>query len=530
MDIVRKAIHQALGDIVRRCPQNDALIHAGAGIRYTYSLLWWEVEKAARGMISLGIETGDRVALWAANVPEWIIAQTALLRIGAVYVPLDPAAGPDDVCFVLGQSEAKAVIMTRGAEEDEQLETVLDVKEGLSSLENLILLSMEPHPEAVLWSEIGAMGDELDSRLLQERERKIDPGDPAAIMYTSGTTGTPKGVVLDHLGLLNKSLFSARRQGLTPKDRLCLFFPLFHMFGNTCIGLTGLLTGSALVIPCSTFDPEKILGAVSREKCTAVYGSPSMITALLEHPRFNKKRWQTVTKGIVGGAASPAEFMKRLVKEVGVTGITNGYGITEASSWITMTHPKDPLEKKITTIGKPLECNEVKIMDPVTGEDLPCGSQGELCVKGFLMKSYHKNPGATSKAIDAGGWFHSGDLGEMDEEGYVKITGRIKDLIVRDGFEIHPSEVEEVIYSLPGVLEVQVFGFPRTGKGQEMAAWIRLKPGANLGEKEVNRLLKGRLSAEKMPAYLKFVSEYPRTPTGKVQKRKLAELAQQEYS
>jgi fatty-acyl-CoA synthase len=529
MDIVRKAISHALDDIVRQYPDNDALIHTDAAVRYTYSLLSWEVERAARGMVRLGIENGDRVGLWAANLPEWIIAQMALIRIGAVYVPLDPAAGPEDVSFILGQSDARAVIMARGLEEQEQLETLLNVKGQLPSLENVILLSAESHPEAVLWSEVLAMGEDLDPRLLREREMEIDPLDPVAIMYTSGTTGTPKGVVLDHLGLLNKSLFSAERQGLTPKDRLCLFFPLFHMFGNTCIALTGLLTGSALVMPCSSFDPEKILGAIFKEKCTGIYGSPSMIAALLEHPNFNKKRWQTVTKGIIGGAVCPAELMKKVVMGVGVSGITNGYGITETSSWITMTHPRDPLEKKISTIGRPLECNEVKIIDPASGEDLPCDSQGELCIRGLLMKSYFKMPGATAKAIDKEGWFHSGDLGEVDAKGYFKITGRIKDIIVKEGVEIHPSEIEEVIYDLPGIMEVQVFGFLHPMKGQEMAAWIKLKPGVSLREEDVFGFLKRKLDGKKLPDHVKFVSEYPKTPSGKVQKRKLAEMAQKEY-
>lgn len=530
MDSVQKAIPHAFGDVVRQYPDRDALIHTDAEVRYTYSLFSWEVARAARGLIRLGIERGDRVALWAANLPEWIVAQMALIRIGAIYVPVDPAGDPESLRFILGQSGARAVIMARGLGDEEHLETILTVKGDLPSLENLILLSAEPHPEAVLWGEVLSMGEDLDSRFLQEREMEIDPGDAVAIMYTSGTTGNPKGVVLDHLGLVNKSLSSAARQGLTPEDRLCLFFPLFHMFGNTCIALTGLLSGSALVMPCPSFDPDKILGAIHKERCTAIYGSPSMMVALLEHPRFNKKRWQGVSKGIVGGASCPAELMRRLVRDVGVSGITNGYGSTEASSWITMTHPEDTLEKKISTIGKPLECNEVKIIDPATGEDLPLDRQGEICARGFLMKSYYEMPGATSKAIDEEGWFHSGDLGTVDEKGYFRITGRIKDMIVREGVEIHPTEVEELIYAMPGVLEVQVFGFHHPVKGQEAAAWIRLKPGAELTEAEVLHFLRGKMHGEKVPGHVKFVSKYPTTPSGKVQKRKLAEMAEREYS
>lgn len=530
MEIVQKAISSAIGDAARRYADEDALIHTDAGFRYNYSLLWWEVERAAKGMIQMGIKKGDRVALWAANIPEWIIAQMALIRIGAVYVPVDPSADQEDVRFILAQSDARAVIMTRGLYEEEHLEAVLNMKGGLPLLQNVVLISVEGHPDVLLWSEMLELGDDLDSGILQEREMEIDPEDPVAIMYTSGTTGKPKGVVLDHLGILNKSLFSGERQGIVPKDRLCLFFPLFHMFGNTCIALCGLLSGAALVMPCTTYDPEKILKAITREKCTAIYGSPGMIAGLLEHPLFTRKRWQSVTKGIVGGAAPPQAFMKKLIRDVGVSDITIGYGITETSSWITMTDPGDPLDKRVSTVGKPLKCNQVKIVDHAAGDDLPNNTQGELCVKGLLMKSYHKMPEETAKVIDGEGWFHSGDMGEMDEKGYVKITGRIKDLILRDGVEIRPSEVEEIIFSMPGVVEVQVFGFSHPKTGREMAAWIKLKPGSALGEDDVVRFLRKKVEPDKVPRYVKFVSEYPMTRTGKVQKRKLKEMAEKEYS
>ncbi|RJR41026.1 MAG: AMP-binding protein [Desulfobacteraceae bacterium] len=529
MDIVRKAISTAIGDAARRHAEADALIHTDAGVQYNYSLFWWEVGRAAKGMIRLGIERGDRVAIWAVNIPEWIVAQMALVRIGAVYVPVDPLADQEDVGFILSQSEAKAVIMTRGVEEEEHLNAILSMANRLPLLENVVLISTESHPDVVSWSEMLAQGEDVDSRDLQGREMEIDPEDPVAIMYTSGTTGNPKGVVLDHLGLLNKSLFSAERQGIGAKDRMCLFFPLFHMFGNTCIALCGLLSGAALVMPCTTYDPEKILRTIAKEKCTAVYGSPGMISGLLEHPLFTKKRWQSVSKGIVGGAAPSPDFMKKLIRDVGVSDVTVGYGITETSSWITMTSPRDSLEKRVSTMGTPLACNQVKIVDHATGEDLPNNRQGELCVRGLLMKSYHRMPEATAKVLDGEGWFHTGDLGEMDDNGYVRITGRIKDLIQKDGIEIRPAEVEEAILTMPDVVEVQVFGFTHPRTGREMAAWIKLKPGSRMREEEVTRFLEKRVAPDRIPGYVKFVSEYPMTRTGKVQKRKLKEMAEKEY-
>jgi fatty-acyl-CoA synthase len=348
-------------------------------------------------------------------------------------------------------------------------------------------------------------------------------------MYTSGTTGKPKGVILDHVGLVNKSLFSTRRQCLDSRDRLCLFFPLFHMFGNTCITLAGLIQGASIIMPCRTFEPSRILAAIDTEQCTAIYGSPSMLIALIDHPEFEPGRWKTLRKGTIGGSPCPVELMKRLVQEIGISDITVAYGITEASSWITMTRPDDPLDRRVSTIGTALECNEVKILDPVTGDDLPPNTPGELCTRGFLMKGYYRMPAATASVIDREGWFHSGDMGVMDERGYVKITGRLKDVIVRDGLEIYPSELEETLYRAPGVSEVQVFGFPHPERGHEVAAWVRPKEGARVSLEGLTQFAKENLSEEQQPHYFKAVTEFPMTRSGKVQKFKLAEMAKKEY-
>jgi fatty-acyl-CoA synthase len=478
----------------------------------------------------MGIEAGDRVALWAPNIPEWIVAQLALNKIGAIFVPVDPGAGLKDLQFLLEQSESKAVIMARGLEEDEYIDLILEARDHVRSLEHLIVMARESQPEMVLWTELLGMGDDPDSQSLEERETLVSPEDPVAIMYTSGTTGVPKGVMLDHLGLVNKSLASAKRQGLTEEDRLCLFFPLYHMFGNTCIALTGLLTGATVVMPCLAFDPSKVLKAIYKEKATAVYGSPSMIIALLDHPEFKKKRWASVKRGIIGGAPCPMELMKRIVQDVGVSSLAVAYGISEAGSWITMTHPDDSLELRASTIGTPLECNQVKIIDPATGKMVQPNTQGELCIKGLLMKGYYKMPAATASALDKQGWFHSGDLGEIDEKGYVKITGRLKDVIVRGGVEIHPSEVEEILYGLPEISEVQVFGFPHGKLGQEVAAWIKLRKGAKLTLDDLARYAKRKMDKAKAPHHFKFVKEFPMTHSGKIQKFKLAEMAKKEYA
>jgi fatty-acyl-CoA synthase len=519
-DITKKTIGQLLNEIAAKYPDNMALVHSDCNIRYSYSSFLSEIDRAARGLIRTGIKKGDRIALWAPNTPEWIISQMALAKIGAILVPIDPGAGSEDLHYILKQSGSSSIITAKG------LKDKMDYK---SILENIIVIDEKPYPDMISWQAMMEMGEGIDLKALTKREDEINPDDPVAIMYTSGTTGKPKGVILDHVGLVNKSMFSAKRQGLNNQDRLCLFFPLFHMFGNTCITLSGLIKGASIIMPCATFEPSKILPTIYKEKCTAIFGSPSMLITLIDHAEFSPEMWQTVRKGAIGGAPCPMELMKKLVEDIGISDITVAYGITEASSWITMTRPDDPLDLRVSTIGTTLECNEVKILDPTTGEDLPPHSQGELCTRGFLMKGYYKMPAATASVIDKEGWFHSGDLGEMDDKGYIKITGRLKDVIVREGLEIYPTELEETIYKLPGVSEVQVFGFPHPDRGQEVAAWIKLKEGTDMSLDSLVKYAKENIDKQKEPHYYKFVTKFPITRSGKVQKFKLAEVAKKEY-
>ncbi len=529
MKTIHKTVGQAVAESVRTRPGSEALIHTETGIRYTYEMLLWEAGRVARGLVALDIKPADRVALWAPNIPEWLVSQLALARIGAVLVPIDPGVEQEGLHYILEQSEARAVILAPGLESDEFIPMIREEQERLTSLDHAVVVSDKSRSGLLLFSELAAMGDDIPLGVLEAREEQVDPEATLAIMYTSGTTGRPKGVVLDHLALINKSMASTERQGIGPEDRLCLFFPLFHMFGNTCIALAGLLRGAALVLPCRVFEPERILVSISKEACTAIYGSPAMLIALLENPRSKPKTWQSVTKGILGGAPCPMALMKSLVTDVGIRDITVAYGITETASWITMTRPDDPLELRVSTIGTPLPVNDVRIVDPDSGEPLPAGLPGELCVRGFLMKEYFKMPAATAAAIDPEGWFHSGDLGEMDDQGYVRITGRLKDLIDRAGVLIHPTEVEEVLYSVSGIAEAQVFGFPHPETGREMAAWIRPKEGVKLSLDEVAAHVENLLPPEKRPRHYKLVNAFPTTRSGKVQKFKLAEAAIEEY-
>ena len=530
METRRQTLGQAVGETAKNFSNNDAIVHSETGLRYHYGLLWWEVERAARGFVKLGVGKGSKVAIWGPNISEWIISMLALTRIGAIFVPIDQDIDQAQLKVVLGQPGCEAIVVTAGLEADAYLEALMEIRDELTCLTNVVLISDKSFNNTIPWSELTAMSEDISREDFAAAEALVKPEDPVAIMYTSGTTGIPKGVVLDHLGLLNKCLFSTSRQGITDLDRLCLFFPLFHMFGNTCIALSGLLRGACLVMPCRVFDPGRILHAICEEKCTAVYGSPSMLTGLLEHADFSGKRWNTVKKGIVGGAPCPEKLMRRLVEEIGISGLTVGYGITETSSWVTMTDPDDPIARRAGTIGRALSCNEVKIVDAKTGEDLSAGNQGELCTRGFLMKEYYKMPGATAAAIDKEGWFHTGDMGVRDEEGYFRITGRLKDVVVRDGVEIYPVELEEILYRHPEISEVHVFGFEHGKRGQELAAWVRLKEGSDLSLISLAAFAKDYISDASLPHFFKIVTQFPTTKSGKVQKFRLGAMAAEEYT
>ena len=529
MQIIQKTIGGLLEEIAATYPLHDALIQAEMEIRYNFERLSQEINRTARGFISKGIKSGDKIAIWAHNSAEWLLSFLGLIKIGAIVVPIDPNATIENLHYILAQSECCGLIISGGSQHKKYAEMALAAKKKMTSLQFIFVLGKAATEEMIDWVELSDMAKRVENSALSEKAQAVDARNPMAIMYTSGTTGQPKGVVLDHRGLINKSMVSTERQGITHKDRLCLFFPLFHMFGNTCIALAGLLRGAAIIMPSETFEPPKVLRAILQERCTAIYGSPSMLIALIDHSEFKKEDWHTVSKGTIGGAPCPMELMRRIVEDIGVSDITVSYGITETSSWITMTHPTDPIHLRVSTIGTPLPCNEIKIIDPRTGEQLPPNRQGELCTRGFLMKEYYKMPAATAAAIDKDRWFHTGDLGEMNQQGFVKITGRLKDVIVRDGIDIFPVEVEEIIYRLSEISEVQVFGFPHPGKGQEVAAWVKLKEGVQLPLDSLAAHVEAHLPENKWPKHYKIVSNFPMTGSGKIQKFKLAEMGQKEY-
>ncbi|MHB9099150.1 MAG: AMP-binding protein [Syntrophales bacterium] len=539
---MRITIGELFDEVASRFPAGDALIDIPKGRRYSYRELSAIVNQLARGFLKLGIGQGEHLALWTPNISEYIITELAAAKIGAILVSVDTNAQTPQLEYLLRQSDSRSLILSEGIKGAEYTGMIrrlcpevgssepgrLDCP-ALPELKRLIVISEETCPGMRTWEEILESGRDVPDLLLSERQSSCREDDVVTLLYTSGTTGAPKGVMSTHGGIINTTLASAENQRLTEKDRLCLSVPLAHMFGCICVTLAALIKGAAIVIPAETFDPGKFLEAITKERCTAIYGSPGAFIAMMEHPGYAPGNLRSLRTGIMGGAQCPLEVMKRVVEEMGVREIVIGYGQTEASSWITMTRPDDPLELRVSTVGRPIPNVEVKLIDPQSGREVPTGAIGEICARGFNMRGYYKMPAATANSIDSEGWLHTGDLGTMDGDGYVRTTGRLKEVIVRGEETIYPAEIEEILFSHPKISNVQIFGVPSKASGEDVAAWIKIEEGASITAEEILRYCRGRLPGSRLPRYIKFVNEFPMTPLGKVQKFKMREIAIEEY-
>ncbi len=537
----RTTIGDLFDEAASRFPDREALIDIPQGRRYSYQEFLKIVNRLAGGFLKLGIKKGEHLALWTPNLSEAVITEFALAKIGAVLVNVDANAQPRQLEYLLRQSDSQSLVMSglKGAEYIEMIRQLcpeIDTSEpgrldcrALPELRRLIVISDRTRPGMLAWKEVLEGGKSLPDTLLAERQGSCHEKDVVTLLYTSGTTGAPKGVMSTHFGIINTTLASAENQKLTEKDRLCLSVPFSHMFGCICVTLAAVAKGAAIVIPSEAFDPKRVLEAIAKERCTAIYGSPNAFIAMMEDPEYEKLNLQSLRTGIMGGAQCPMEVMKRIVEEMGAREIVIGYGQTEASSWVTMTSPDDPLELRVSTVGRPLPNVEVKLIDPRSGQEVPAGAVGEICVRGLNMKGYYKMPAATANAIDSEGWLHTGDLGTMDGDGYVRTTGRLKEVIVRGTETIYPAEIEEVLFSYPEISNVQVFGVPSKLSGEDVAAWIKLEDGASATEEEILQYCRGKLPDSRLPRYIKFVREFPMTPLGKVQKFRMREIAIKEY-
>jgi fatty-acyl-CoA synthase len=512
-------------------PGNEALVYSERGLRLTFAELESEARLIARGLMACGVERGERVALWATNVPEWVTLQFALAKIGAILVTVNTSLRASEIDYLLRQSEAATVITIRGFRDVDYVGALREIgavgNTKMPSLNRAIFISRgkdDECPEGLTpYEKLREMAAKVTEPQLDAREREVGLDDVINMQYTSGTTGFPKGVMLSSRNILNNGYWLGRGLGYTPQDRLCLCVPLFHCFGCV-IGVLGAYTHGACLCPIESFDARKVLETVERERCTSLYGVPTMFLAEMEDPEFNRFNLSSLRTGVMAGALCPEALMRRAIDEMNLREITIIYGLTEASPGITQTSRDDTIEHRTQTVGVTLPEMEVRIVDPATRETLGPREPGELIVRGYnVMKGYYNNSEATRAAIDDDGWLRTGDQATMDEDGYVRITGRIKDIIIRGGENISPKEIEDLLRHHPAVSDVYVYAVKSEFFGEEVGASIRLKPGEAATQEELRDFCQGKIARFKIPKYIRFVSDFPMTASGKIQKFKLRE-------
>jgi fatty-acyl-CoA synthase len=530
-------IPQVLAETARLHDAHDALVFPQLGLRMSYREFAAEVDGVARGLLALGIRPHQHVAVWATNVPEWVVLQFATARIGAVLVTINPAYRPFELKYVLAQSDAVALVLVERFKNSDYFAMLAEVCPELAAappgelrseqyprLRWVVALEPKAPAGGITWSELRQRGEQVPAERLAEIQPQLDPEQAINIQYTSGTTGFPKAATLNHRGLLLNAFYVGQCQRLTDADRICIPVPFYHCFGCVLGTLCAVVYGAAMVVPAELFSPAATLDAIERERATAVYGVPTMYIAQLQDPSFDGRNLTSLRTGIMSGSPCPIEIMKQVVDRMGVRQITIAYGQTEASPVITQTRADDPLELRVETVGRPLPGVEVKIVCPAGGETMADNEQGELCARGHVvMLGYYKNPEATRAAIDADGWLHTGDLALRLPTGYYRITGRIKDLVIRGGENIYPREIEEFLFTHADVEQASVVGVPDPKYVEELCAWVKLKPGATVTEEEIRQYCRLQLAHFKVPRHVKFVDSFPQTVTGKIQKYKIRE-------
>jgi fatty-acyl-CoA synthase len=531
--LVGSTLGKFFDEIVASRKDAEALISVQQNIRMTYAQLLERVNLFACGLLRLGIERGDRVGIWSTNNAEWIVTQLAAAKVGAILVNINPGYRTSELEYVLSQSGVKLLVVIPKHRTSDYLKMLEELaptffvagdekpSAKLPNLEQIVVIGVHSKLPGRLLSfdQVTAMGSELPAAKLVEREGMLQFDDPVNIQYTSGTTGLPKGVTLSHHNLLNNALLAAQAMGLGPTSRFCVPMPFYHCGGMISSSLATLAVGGAVVVPSPFYDDTAVLQAVQAEKCTHISGVPTMFIGELEHPEFDSFDVSSLRGGFMAGAPCPVQLMRRVAERMKMEEIVILYGLTEASPLMTATTSNDSLEIRSTTVGKVIPGIELKVVDPLTGEVLPRGTQGEICSRGHgVMLGYWNNPQATADAIDKNGWLHSGDLGVMNAEGFINITGRKKDMIIRGGENIYPREIEEVLHEHASIAQAQVFGIPDARLGEDVAAWVMVKQSATLEPEEVREWLKERIGYFKVPRHVKVVTEFPMTVTGKCQK------------
>ena len=518
---------ETIGDNLRRIaaeyPDHEALVDVPTGSRRTYARLDADTDAVAHGLLRAGIEKGDRVGIWAPNCAEWVLLQYATAKIGAILVNINPAYRTHELGFVLRQSGIRLLVSAAGFKSSDYRGMIGEVRGELDELEQVIYLGTAE------WDDLVAAGTDTAATgpaALRQRTAELAFDDPINIQYTSGTTGFPKGATLSHHNILNNGFFIGELCRYTAADRVCIPVPFYHCFGMVLGNLACTTHGACIVIPAPSFEPAVTLAAVQLEKCTALYGVPTMFIAELAMPDFGSYDLSTLRTGIMAGSPCPVEVMKRVVSEMHMSEVTICYGMTETSPVAAQTRADDELVRRVSTVGQVHPHIEVKVTDPATGLVLPRGDTGELCTRGYsVMLGYWNEPEKTAEVIDAGRWMHTGDLAVIDEAGYLNIVGRIKDLVIRGGENVYPREVEEFLYTHPDIEDVQVIGVPDAKFGEELCAWIKLRPASELTSDEVRAFCTGKIAHYKIPRYVRFTAEFPMTITGKVQKFKMREVS-----
>jgi fatty-acyl-CoA synthase len=536
---------EVLDRTVREHGSRDAMVFVDLGERWTYAEFAREVELVARSLLSIGIQPGDHVGIWATNWPQWVFAQFGTALIGSVLVNVNPAYRTKELAYILRQADLRALLLTdkyKTSDYEEMLGQAVPELERIRPgdpissrafpmLRHAISIKAHPTLRGVWsWPEFVERADSASPAELARMRRAVRPEMPVNIQYTSGTTGDPKGAMLSHRNLLMNAYYVGRRLQYGPEDRLCIPVPLYHCFGCVMGTLMCSIYGAAMVFPAEQFDPEKTLVAVQKERCTGLYGVPTMFNAEVHHPDFARYDVSSLRTGIMAGSPCPVELMKQVTTTLHCPEMTIGYGLTEASPIITQTDVTEPIEVRVRTVGKELPGVEVRLVDPVTGRDCALGEQGELWARGHgVMIGYYNKPEATAAAITSDGWLRSGDLAVRTESGHYKITGRIKDMIIRGGENIYPREIEEFLLTHPAVRDVQIVGVPDEKYGEQISAWVIPKTPGGITPEEVRAFCKENLAHYKVPAYVEIVDGYPLTVTGKVQKFRLREIAVEKY-
>jgi fatty-acyl-CoA synthase len=537
--LLGETIGDALNRAAAQFADRDALVVRHQHLRYTYGQLCHEANRAARAFMALGVQRGDRVGIWSPNTAEWMITQYAAAKAGAILVNINPAYRLRELEYALNQSGVSVLVAARAFRKTDYVEMLTGLMPELTTagagalaskavpgLRHVIYLGSDGTPGGIAWTDFVRDGERSSEAELRHREADLQFDDPVNIQYTSGTTGSPKGATLSHHNILNNGYFVGEALRLGATDRICVPVPFYHCFGCVMGNLAAVTHGSTVVVPAVSFEPEATLNAIDAERCTSLYGVPTMFIAMLDHPLAGSVRLDSLRTGIMAGAPCPVEVMRQVIDRLHVPEVTICYGMTETSPVSFQSGVEDDIDLRVSTVGHVHPHIECKIVDPETNAVVLRGTAGELCTRGYsVMLGYWNNAAATAEAIDTARWMHTGDLAIMREDGAVNISGRIKDMIIRGGDNIYPREVEEFLYTHPAVREVQVIGVPDSKYGEEVCAWIALRDGHHVTEEELRQFCRGQIASNKIPRYIRFTIEFPTTVTGKIQKFKMREVS-----